>query len=433
MDKIETSRISYLRSQLHSCYGVKSARIEPNIDAGCLGETYIIDDQLVLKIPRRGGLPAQPQGNVRFSTYVMNEAKLHGLPSPWNIATRSGLPYAYDSMELGHFHLMEKMPTVELKHIPNDPAGIKELAFCLGLHAARITIRTSRLLYYLSLPDTEYADHWSAGSLVKKLRHSFGFGSADSRAACAEILRRCADQLHRLDHVPKTLVEQAERLEPLEMIEIAEGLSQSRCGSRSIVHNDIKPGNLSIVRDGGSLRVVGSFDYTMCCLGNPAKNIAYTAVDSGIGTNPIDYGSIGSIAAGVMSGCRLTEDDLYLVEDLMIEACLKKYALRWEYWQDELRGSKRDFEMGFLDPREFYELTMSLLGAFAVSSLNHHLLKAFHDMQDYQMALTEVERFLLSDLYKETRVAGSYSNIAKVLDDLDKVNGSLISNAETGK
>jgi hypothetical protein len=69
----------------------------------------------------------------------------------------------------------------------------------------------------------------------------------------------------------------------------------------------------------------------MSCIGNPAKNIGYTIVDSNLGLRNdghIDYGNMLEVSRGALHAFWLTDAEISTIEDEIISACIKKYVLR---------------------------------------------------------------------------------------------------------
>lgn len=391
-------------------YPIKVDCIEDNPSNGFLGDTFVINRKFILKLPKRGGVPFNPQGNVKFSTYIMEEANLHGIPSPLNVRTKSGSLFAYDS-RLGYFHLMEKLDlgTISISSIPRE-----KLTFLLGFHASQITSLTSNIKKYFSFKKIDYLDHWSMKASAKKLFAIFGLNEEMDTNEVLQKLTIGANNLNNHEQVPKTLVEQIDNLEPLKIINLAkEYMSHKQIVHRNfVVHNDIKPENIAfgINPKTNKHEITGSFDYTMSCLGNPAKNIAYTVVDSFIGVSKdseIDYKEILRVAKGALCGFRLNKNEILSVETEILSACLKKYALRWEYWKKEIEGETRDFNVAFLNPKEMYNLFLTFYEVFSDNPINEHILKLSKEYSPEKIGLNRVDDFLLSDDYQKLRLTSS--------------------------
>lgn len=332
----------------------------------------------------------------------MNEANLHGIPAPTNVISRNGLLYAKD-FKLGEYHIMNKIKINESV----DCLDKNEMAFLLGFHASQITLLTSNL-NMSCFNKNDYIDHWSLKNSICKIMDIFGLNFNMTYIDAVKKLEQAAQNLSCFEHVPKTLIDQLRDFQPLKMIEISKGkLERKQRKVRSvIIHNDINPRNFAFGLEKKHVNILASFDYTMSCLGNPAKNIAYTAIDSFNeefdSTDKLEN-YIYEIAKGTFVWDVLEKDEIYSVYDEVLSACLKKYSLRWEYWKNEIKGIPRCHNVEFLDPNKFYDLYNYLESSFDVKSLNGKLIDLSKNNYSQNKQIIKIGDFFRSHSYWEQR------------------------------
>lgn len=406
--------VEYIVDQVEENYDIKVETIEKNPTSGFLGDTFLLNNAFILKIPQRGGVATRRQGNVKFSTYVMEEAFLHGIPTPFNTRTRKGDFYVRNS-RLGYFHLMEKLD-FDTSLIDECSMSKKRLPILLGFHASQISLLTSNILQYYPLKKIDYMDHWSMEASIHKLISIFSLNGFLNSEGMIKKLDIAVENLVGQENVPQTLTEQLTNREPLKIIELAQKVwkGKSKTQRSLVVHNDVKPQNLAfgLNPETGLEEIIGSFDYTMACMGNPAKNIAYTIVDSFLGISQInrgiDYEEILDVARGVLYGLWMDKEELLSIEYEILAACLKKYALRWEYWEQEIKGKKRSYDVDFLDPSEMYHLFITFYEKFVDVSLNCMVLELAKEYTPQKSGVSKVYDFLNSDAYRNLKVSNSH-------------------------
>ncbi|UOE95084.1 hypothetical protein [Alkalihalobacillus sp. LMS39] len=404
---LSVNDLSFISETVEENYDISIYKIERNPLNGFLGDTYIINNKYVLKIPKRGGDEKKPQGNVKFSTYVMNEAQLHGIHAPINIKTRNGELYGFNK-KLNYFHLMEKIHTNSEEE---NKISTRQLSFLLGYHSSIISLLTSNITKAYKFKEKDYYDHWSLEASISKLKSFFGVEDNMNYLNSTFVLEKAKENLGLFKHVPATLRDQIEHRDPIRILELAKEIKnkKNRNTRKFVIHSDIKPENLLFGYNNSTKmpEVQGSFDYTFSCLANPAKNIANTIVDSFIGITrdyKINYEEILEIAKGVLFVFQLNKEEIFSIEDEILSACIRKYTLRWEYWKNELNGRYRDYDVPFIDPKEIYNITYSFKEEFSKNSLNQELFELSLGSPSSYIYL-ELKEFLDSSQYWDIRMS----------------------------
>lgn len=400
---VKVNYIDYIVTVIQKNYGIKVSELIPNPFNGYLGETYFLNNEFVLKVPLRGGVLSNPQGNVKFSTYVMNEAHLHGVPVPLNVKNLKGLPYTYDE-KLGFFHIMKLIEFKQCKCI-----GDEKLALLLGFHASQVSVITNNLIKNKMFDVKDVIDPWSMEASLLKLKEIFSISKCSDNNIVRTQFIRIAENLSNKEYVPSCLLKQLVDVQPQHILHTAMSLfNKNRTHTRKmIIHNDINPRNVIFSRSSdNSYNLEASFDYTMACIGNIAKNIANTAVDSFLKTNTSVREfekNILSIAQGALYGFQLSANEIDSIEYEILAACFRKYVLRWEYWKEEINGSTRNYNIEFLDPKEPFDLFFELINHYSIHPLRDQIHELASRFNPSLVGLERIPTILVSDQYRRTR------------------------------
>lgn len=327
-----------LTAVLEREYGLTVQELQPLPEQGLLGDVWTLNHTLVVKRPRLGGGAWQPEGNVLFSSLLMNALHSAGLPVPEVHPNLHG-QYVTVVPNWGSVQVMTRLSA------PPDAPSLppRELAQLLGGHAAHIARAGTAWFRRQDLPAPLSQDPWSVDSIHTQLLHIFQLEEGSSASSQRHKLFQLAERLKHHPLAPSELTEELEDAGPLHALEECRRLARhpQRSAPDAVVHNDLKPGNV-FIQSQPQPSIVGSYDYTMASWCSLVRNVSSTYIDSGWFTEDRKGGTfdlLERLAAGHQQQLPLTAHHMQALAVDLHTVALKKYMLRWNYWKGVLAGT----------------------------------------------------------------------------------------------